>query len=177
MWEYGDEIRGQFQFPIFSMVESETSGADQTLHQCGTCQGGKQAEAPEMTKTLPTGNKQILFVDDEPSMVRPNRHRIERFGYNVTTETDPINDLALFRSGSDGFDLVRTSMTMPHMTGDKLAQELMKIRPDIPIILCTRHSGLVAKEKTKDMGIKVFVMKPVSTRVMAETVRDVLDEK
>jgi len=53
----------------------------------------------------------------------------------------------------------------------------MKIRPDIPVILCTGHSRLVSKEKAKDIGIKTFVMKPVSTRVVAETVRKVLDEK
>jgi len=72
---------------------------------------------------------------------------------------------------------VITDMTMPRMTGDKLAQELIKIRPDIPVILCTGHSRLVSEEKAKDMGIKAFVMKPLSTRVMAETVRKVLDEK
>ena len=77
----------------------------------------------------------------------------------------------------DRFDLVITDMTMPHMTGDKLAQELIKIRTDIPVILCTGHSRLVSKEKAKEIGIKAFIMNPISTRVVAETVRKVLDEK
>ncbi len=63
------------------------------------------------------------------------------------------------------------------MISDTLARELMKIRPDIPIILCTGHSRLVSEEKAKEMGIKAFVMKPLVMRNLAETVRKVLDEK
>ena len=63
------------------------------------------------------------------------------------------------------------------MTGDKLARELMTIRPKIPIILCTGHSGLVSEEKAEEIGIKAFVMKPLVMRSLAETVRKVLDEK
>ena len=83
--------------------------------------------------------------------------------------------LELFLAEPGKFDLVITDMTMPHMTGDKLAQELIKIRPDIPIILCTGHSKRISEEKAKGLGIRAFVMKPISTRVMAETVRKALD--
>ena len=68
-------------------------------------------------------------------------------------------------------------MTMPHMTGDQLARELMKIRPDIPIILCTGNSRLISDEKIKEIEIKTVVIKPVLKRTMAETVREVLDDE
>ena len=85
--------------------------------------------------------------------------------------------LELFRAEPDRFDLVITDMTIPHMTGDKLAQEMIKIRPDIPVILCTGYSKKISEEKARRLGIRAFVMKPISSRVMAETVRKVLDEK
>jgi len=95
----------------------------------------------------------------------------------VVTQKSSVQALELFRSEPDRFDLVITDMTMPHMTGDTLARALMKIRPDIPVILCTGHSRRVSEEKAKDMGIRAFVMKPILVRAMAETVRSVLDKK
>jgi len=137
----------------------------------------EEREKKKSEESLPTGSERILIVDDEQALVEIGRQMLERLGYEVVTQKSSIEALELFRAEPDRFDLVITDMTMPHMTGDKLAQKLMKIRPDIPIILCTGHSRLVSKEKAKDMGIKAFIMKPLSTRVMAETVREVLDEK
>jgi len=98
-----------------------------------------------------------------------------RLGYEVVTKQSSIEALELFRAEPDRFDLVITDMTMPHMTGDKLAQEFMKIRPDIPIILCTGHSRLVSEKKAKEIGIKAFVMKPILRRTIAEAIRKALD--
>ena len=85
--------------------------------------------------------------------------------------------LELVRAEPDRFDLVITDMTMPKMTGDKLARELLKIRPGIPVILCTGHSRLASEAKAKDIGIRALAMKPLVMRNLAETVRKVLDEK
>ena len=85
--------------------------------------------------------------------------------------------MIIFVQPPNRFDLVITDMTMPHMTGDKLARELMRVRPDIPVILCTGHSRLVSEEKAKDIGIRAFVMKPLVMRSLAETVRNVLDDE
>ncbi|MBW1737532.1 MAG: response regulator, partial [Deltaproteobacteria bacterium] len=86
-----------------------------------------------------------------------------------------IEALELFKAKPDRFDLVITDMTMPNMTGDRLARELMKIRPDIPIILCTGFSERISEEKAKGMGIKAFAMKPLVMRDLANTVRKALD--
>jgi YesN/AraC family two-component response regulator len=72
---------------------------------------------------------------------------------------------------------VITDLTMPNMTGDKLAKKLMKIRSDIPIILCTGFSEKMSLEKSNALGIKGFLMKPVVKSDLAKTVRKVLDEK
>ena len=99
---------------------------------------------------------------------------LERLGYEVVTRTSSIEALELFRKKPDQFDLVITDMTMPKMTGDKLAQEIMKVRPDIPIILCTGYSERITEGKEKGMGIRAFAMKPLVMRDLANTVRKAL---
>ena len=81
----------------------------------------------------------------------------------------------MFRYKSIQFDLVITDMTMPNMMGDELAAEIMKIRPDIPIILCTGFSGRISEAQALEKGIRAFVMKPLEINELAETVRNVLD--
>ncbi len=82
----------------------------------------------------------------------------------------------MFKAEPDRFDLVITDMAMPHMAGDQFAQELLKIRPDISIILCTGYSERIDEVRSKDLGIKAYVMKPLVMRVIAQTIRKVLDE-
>jgi len=125
--------------------------------------------------TLPHGKETILFVDDEKSIVKLNKARLERLGYQVVGTADPLEALDLFRYKSVQFDLVITDMTMPNMMGDELAAEMMKIRPGIPIILCTGFSGRISEEQALEKGIRAFVMKPLEINELAETVRNVLD--
>ena len=135
----------------------------------------EREEKEESKEPLPTGSERILFIDDEQALIEIGSQMLEQLGYEVVSKQSSIEALELFRAEPDRFDLVITDMTMPHMTGDKLARELMKIRSDIPVILCTGHSRLVSEEKVNEMGIKAFVMKPLVMRNLAETVRSVLD--
>ena len=124
---------------------------------------------------LPTGNERILFVDDEEVIVDIGEKTLGQLGYGVVTKTSSVEALELFRADPGRFDLVITDMTMPKMTGDQLARELMKIRPNIPIILCTGFSPKISEKQAKEIGIKAFAMKPLVRRDMANTVRKVLD--
>ena len=117
----------------------------------------------------------ILLVDDEDVIVKMGKQMLERLGYHVITRSSSIDTLALFRTQPGEFDLVITDMTMPNMTGDKLAGELIKIRPDIPIILCTGFSEVMSKEKAAALGIKGFLMKPIVMKDLANLIRRVLD--
>ena len=133
---------------------------------------GENTYKPEV---LPRGTERILVVDDEAPVVKLNSMMLEDLGYSVTKTTASIEALELFRSNPTYFDLVISDMTMPNMTGDLLAMELMKIRPEIPIILCTGYSKKISGESAKDMGIKEFVYKPVVKADLAKTVRKILD--
>jgi len=126
--------------------------------------------------SVPHGSERILFVDDEEIMVDVGRQMLERLGYRVTVKSSSVEALSLFKARRDAFDLVITDMTMPILTGDRLAVKLMAIRPDIPVILCTGYSAQVSEEKAKSLGIKAFVMKPLVRISLAKTIRSVLDE-
>ncbi|MDY6950756.1 MAG: PAS domain S-box protein [Thermodesulfobacteriota bacterium] len=122
------------------------------------------------------GRERILFVDDEASLVGLARTMLKRMGYDVVTARGSLEALDVFRNGPDRFDLVITDMTMPHMTGDRLAEELMRIRPDIRVVLCTGHSERINEEKARAMGICDFLLKPILRSEVAKTIRRVLDE-
>ena len=136
-----------------------------------TIESTEPSEAP-----LPGGNERILFIDDEAPMVRLGQRWLERLGYDVEVESDSVEALALIRAEPYGFDLVITDMAMPNMTGDKLSEHILDIRPDIPIILCTGFSDRIDEEKAKNMGIREFLIKPVSIKQLAETVRAALNK-
>ena len=133
-----------------------------------------EKEAP-MEKALSTGIERILFVDDEMLLVTLGKQMLEPLGYEVTTRTSSIEALELFKIRPEQFDLVITDMTMPNLTGDKLAAELKRIRPEIPVILYTGFSEQVSEASARQMGLQAFIFKPMVMNKLAQTVRNVLD--
>ena len=129
----------------------------------------------ESYETIPRGREKILFLDDEDSIVNMAKQMLEGLDYTVDTETSGTEALTLFREHPEAYDLVITGMTLPKMTEDAFSKELIRIRPDIPIILCTGHRELITDEQAKEAGIKAFVFKPVTMRGLANTIRQVLD--
>ena len=101
---------------------------------------------------------------------------LEPLGYTLVTKTNGMEALDLFRNDPDRFDLVITDLTMPFITGDKLAREMIKIRPDIPVILCSGYSEKISDEKIKEIGIRTVLLKPIVSKDMSRIVRQVLDE-
>ena len=128
-------------------------------------------------KPIPTGTEHILFVDDEESLINMGKQLLVSLGYDVTTRISSIEALELFKTRPDTFDLVITDLTMPNMTGDELAKQLMAIRSDIPVILCTGFSTRITEEKAKSMGIRAFILKPLIRKDIAETIRKILDHE
>ncbi len=132
-------------------------------------------EAVKTKKPL-KGKERILFVDDEIFIVDVYREILEKYGYVVTGETTPQEALELFRSRPDEFDLIITDMTMPHMTGDELINEIHKIRQDMPVIICTGYNDWLDKHVISELGVQDAIKKPVGAKQLAETVRSVLDK-
>jgi PAS domain S-box-containing protein len=133
-------------------------------------------EAKDKTP-IPGGKERILFVDDEAALVQLAAGTLSGLGYEVVGRTSSLEALELFRTRPDWFDLVITDMTMPNMAGSELAQRFMRLRPDIPVILCTGFSEAMTQEKAKAIGVREFIMKPIVQRQIAEAIRRVLGDK
>jgi PAS domain S-box-containing protein len=130
--------------------------------------------APE--EAVVGGRERILFVDDEPSIEFLGKQMLGSLGYEVTTCGTAIAALELFRSDPTTFDLVITDMTMPLMTGDRMAMEMMRLRPDLPVIICTGFNELLSKKRVQEIGIRALLMKPFLKSEAATVIRQALDQ-
>lgn len=126
---------------------------------------------------VPGGTESILLVDDEEAIVRMVGSMLTRLGYRVTSCTSSIEAMEKFKTEPGRFDLLFTDMTMPGMTGIKLAREVKKAMPHLPVIICTGYSEKLDEAGCKALGMEGYIMKPVTTREVAATVRRVLDER
>lgn len=126
--------------------------------------------------SIPLGKETILFVDDEETIVRLGKEFLSQLGYTVDVQTSSLEALTVFRNNPGRFDLVITDQTMPGLTGEALSRELLRIRPELPIILCTGFSHIMTAEKAKALGIQAYLMKPLAIQDLAPIVRHVLDK-
>jgi len=121
------------------------------------------------------GTERILFVDDEPALVEITQSMLSLLGYHVTGVTSALEAAELFRDDPAGFDLVVTDMTLPKMTGIDLAREILRIRPGIPIILCSGIRESETEEQVRSLGISAYCTKPLTRKNLAIQVRKALD--
>lgn len=139
-------------------------------------EGAEEMTITARTEDLPSGDEKILFVDDEEILSILVTRTLGALGYRLTSFTNSADALATFRSKPDEFDLVMTDQTMPGMSGAELTTEILKIRPDMPIIICTGYSSKVSEEDFMELGASEFIMKPYEKNNLAQTVRKVLDK-
>ncbi|MBT3791118.1 MAG: response regulator, partial [Alphaproteobacteria bacterium] len=136
---------------------------------------GQGEPVPEIeVEPAPRGSGRILVVDDEPAVVRMAEKLLPRLGYDVVGHDSSVEALRLFREQPDQFDLVITDHSMPDMTGDVLAKELRRIRPTIPIVICTGYSADFTQESAKIAGIDGYILKPSMPAELGHVVSDIL---
>jgi len=126
-------------------------------------------------ESIPTGHERILIIDDEVMIVDMTKKMLQHLGYEVITRTNSLEALELFRMKHDEIDLVISDVNMPKMTGIELAERLLEIRKDIPIVLGTGYSEMITQQRAIQLGIKRIIIKPLIIKELANTIRDVLD--
>jgi two-component system, cell cycle sensor histidine kinase and response regulator CckA len=114
-------------------------------------------------------------VDDERDIRETCRLMLEQLGYRVTMCEDPLQALALIQENPARFDLVLSDQTMPTMTGSELLGQILQIRPELPVILCTGFSEQLTEERAQQLGARMLLMKPILFPRLGESVRQVLD--
>ncbi len=132
-------------------------------------------EETPLEPELPRGNERILFVDDEEAIAVLAQNMLSHLGYQAEVYTRSALALEAFASDPERFDLVITDQTMPSMTGEMLALAIRRIRPDIPVILCTGYSHVISSERAKALGFNAFCLKPLLTQELSEIIRCVLE--
>ena len=137
---------------------------------------GKSDMAADQPQVLSTGNERILLVDDEDALATMGRSMLDRLGYKVTVETNSYEALETFKAQPIEYDLIISDKTMPRLTGFDLAEEIKKIRPDVPFIICTGYSDEIEADKAARLGINRLIVKPLSMDDLAKAVRSVLDD-
>ncbi len=138
-----------------------------------------QAAAPPAAlaeEPLRRGRERILLVDDEPFLAYLWGHMLERIGYRVVRFTRGAEALEAFQAAPESFDLLVTDQTMPGMTGEELAREVLRLRSDLPVILCTGFSHTMTEEKARALGIRAYLMKPIDRRELLLTVQRLLGQ-
>ncbi|MBF0288413.1 MAG: response regulator [SAR324 cluster bacterium] len=124
--------------------------------------------------TISPGGGHLLIIDDEVTITAVYKEILRDIGYTITVFNDELEALAAFQANPQHFDLVFTDYTMPHLTGDQLSLELLKIRPNIPIVLATGYHSAISESKAKSLGISEFFMKPVDTNKLIQVINRLL---
>ncbi len=137
---------------------------------------GLESEGDDVSVHMPVGNERILFVDDETTLSEMAGQMLEKLGYTVSVLSSSVEAWELFSRTPDAFDLLITDQTMPDVSGMGLARKVLALRPELPVILYTGYSAAVDGDEVKRLGIRQFLMKPLSMNVLAEAVRNTLDE-
>jgi len=160
---------------VVNVYSEPEKGATFNVYLPGITHSG--TTSGDMAKPLVGGTERVLFVDDEHALVDMGRQMLSSLGYNVTGAMSSTEAMVLFRAEPARFDLVITDMTMPKMTGIDLAREILKIRPDIPIILCSGLSESDTEDQAQVLGIRAYCLKPLTKRDLSRVIRETLDKR
>lgn len=125
----------------------------------------------------PRGEGSILIVDDESDLADLYELALNKLGYQVTVCHDGEEALRIFTRQPDAFDLVFTDQAMPQITGEQLSRELLRLKPNLPIILATGYSENISEENADSLGIRRFLRKPVKILTLVQTIQHILKEQ
>jgi len=156
-------------------IAVDSSRGEGTLVSAYFPKAEEKRQAAEFPLPIPGGSESLLLVDDDSGLVSSMESALEKLGYTVSAHVDSLEALESFKSGPARFDLVITDQVMPNLTGQDLSEQMLAIRSDIPIILCTAHSETIDEKKAKSLGIRDYMLKPLVLHKLAVVIRSVLD--
>jgi signal transduction histidine kinase len=134
--------------------------------------GAPKDEAGRNAVPVPAlSSGRVMVVDDESSVASYLKELLEGWGFTVRTETDPVVALESFRSNVHAYDVVVADQTMPRLTGLEMAEQMLALRSDLPVILCSGHNEDLTREQLTTKGIRAFCHKPIDSSNLVEEVR------
>ena len=136
---------------------------------------GVAGPAAEASREPPGGHGQtVMIVDDEPALVELTMEMLAKFGYEPVGFESSTAALQALRAEPQRFDLLLTDEAMPNLTGGELAEEVRRIRADLPILIMTGHGGAQLAQRAAAVGVKEVLGKPLRGNELAEAIARVL---
>lgn len=135
---------------------------------------GKDAEEMVDDEVRTPGEGTILLVGEEEIIVSIHKELLERIGYKVIAETNSLKALEIFRSQANNFHVVITDQNLSNMIGTQLAAEILMIRPNMPIIICSRSNEPGLSEKCRELGVEKILVKPITIHTLTSSIRELL---
>ncbi|SHO47741.1 PAS domain-containing hybrid sensor histidine kinase/response regulator [Desulfopila aestuarii] len=134
-------------------------------------------DTPVRKTDAPRGNERILVVDDETSIVNLYALALNQLGYTVIGHTSSEEALQCFQKAPHDYDLVITDYSMPQLSGLDLTSKLLELRPELPVLICTGYQAKMSRQEMLKLGVAQVLTKPISRMMLAETIREIFDEK
>jgi len=120
------------------------------------------------------GTGHVLVMDDEEILLKLLGIYLEGEGFTAESYSNPLEGLEAFSQNPDAFSLAVLDMTMPGMKGDKAALELKRLRPDLPVIICSGINEHFDGEHYPE-GVDAFLQKPFGRSEFLSAVGNVLE--
>jgi two-component system cell cycle sensor histidine kinase/response regulator CckA len=134
-----------------------------------------RADQPVMREGQPAQGT-VLVVDDEQGMRNLARAILEKCGYSVLTAGDGGDAMRVFRRHAGNVAAILLDLTMPGMSGEETAAQLLRIRPDVPIILSSGYGDGEVESRFAGRGLAGFLKKPYEPRELIEAIQRALEQ-
>jgi CheY-like chemotaxis protein len=135
----------------------------------------REPSHPRASTATPEGRgEHVLCVDDEPALVELLRDQLVALGYRVSAYVSPLEALAEFLGHPLDFDVMLTDLTMPGMSGVDLAEQILMVRPDLPIVMATGYGNVMTEERARELGVRPLLYKPFTMTVLGDAIQDAL---
>ena len=113
---------------------------------------------------------QVWVVDDDPVVALFLSELLHEHGFAVTTFADPQQALRTYEADPRSVDVVVTDQRMPELSGDLLAHAMLRLRPQMRVILCTGYSDLIDEQRALAIGVQHFFRKPFDAQALLRAV-------
>ena len=147
-----------------------------TFEETQVPEGARETQATEPERR-PSKNGRILVVDDEPALTRMLERVFRRLGHDVECTNSSVEALERIRQDPWAFDLVFTDQTMPQLSGAELTREVLALRPEMPVILCTGYSDTLDETRAAEIGAKALLAKPLDIPALKRVLQEVLNDE
>jgi PAS domain S-box-containing protein len=136
--------------------------------------GRQRSSALPGARTIEGQGEHVLCIDDEPALVELLRDQLVTLGYRVTAHLSPVEALSDFLARPLDFDVILTDLTMPGMSGADLAERILKVRPNLPVVMTTGYGYVMIEERARELGLRPLLYKPFSLAVLGDAIQDAL---